>query len=162
MNTFKNPFTQSEESNGKYLTFLLGKGHFGLEILKVREIIGLIEITAVPLAPPHVRGVVNLRGKVIPVVDLRTRFAMPATETTAETCVIVVSMGDREIGVLVDQVLEVQNIDATDIESGSSFDATMDTKFMLGLAKALDHVTILLDIDQVLLTTEVGELCEAS
>jgi chemotaxis signal transduction protein/CheY-like chemotaxis protein len=95
---------QSQDKAGKYLTFKLGPGHYGLEILKVREIIGLIGVTAIPLAPAHVKGVINLRGTVIPVVDLRQKFGMDEVESTAETCIIVAHVGDREIGVLVDRL----------------------------------------------------------
>ena len=143
---------------GKYLTFKLGPGHYGLEILKVREIIGLIGVTAIPLAPDHVKGVINLRGTVIPVVDLRLKFGMEEHEATAETCIIVAHVGDREIGVLVDQVSEVQFFDQADIQDPPSFGAGIDTDFILGIGKVGDHVTLLLDIDRVLLASEIESL----
>lgn len=143
---------------GKYLTFKLGPGHYGLEILKVREIIGLIGVTAIPLAPDHVKGVINLRGTVIPVVDLRLKFDMEEHEATAETCIIVAHVGDREIGVLVDQVSEVQFFDQADIQDPPSFGTGIDTAFILGIGKLGDHVTLLLDIDRVLLASEIESL----
>ncbi len=143
---------------GKYLTFKLGPGHYGLEILKVREIIGLIGITAIPLAPDHVKGVINLRGMVIPVVDLRLKFGMQENEATAETCIIVAHVGDREIGVLVDQVSEVQYFDAANIQEPPTLGAGIDTDFILGIGKVGDHVTLLLDIDRVLIASEIESL----
>jgi purine-binding chemotaxis protein CheW len=159
MTVYENTNAQMVETNGKYLTFQLGQGHFGLEILKVREIIGLIDITAVPLAPDYVKGVINLRGKVIPVVDLRRKFGMEQVAATEETCIIVAHVDGREIGVLVDQVSEVQDIDAADIEAPPSFGDGVETNFILGLGKVRDHVTILLNINQVLMASEIGELC---
>lgn len=144
---------------GKYLTFKLGPGHYGLEILKVREIIGLIGITAIPLAPDHVKGVINLRGMVIPVVDLRLKFGMDEKEATAETCIIVAHVGDREIGVLVDQVSEVQYFDAANIQEPPTLGAGIDTDFILGIGKVGDHVTLLLDIERVLVASEIADLC---
>ncbi len=143
---------------GKYLTFKLGPGHYGLEILKVREIIGLIGITAIPLAPEHVKGVINLRGTVIPVVDLRLKFDMAEQEATAESCIIVAHVGDREIGVLVDQVSEVQYFDTAEIQEPPSFGTGIDTDFILGIGKVGDHVTLLLDIDRVLIASEIDSL----
>lgn len=143
---------------GKYLTFKLGPGHYGLEILKVREIIGLIGITAIPLAPDHVKGVINLRGMVIPVVDLRLKFSMEEIEATAETCIIVANVGDWEIGVLVDQVSEVQYFDAANIQEPPTLGAGIDTDFILGIGKVGDHVTLLLDIDRVLIASEIESL----
>ena len=157
--TVKEPAAPGERVRaGKYLTFKLGPGHYGLEILKVREIIGLIGITAIPLAPDHVKGVINLRGKVIPVVDLRLKFGMEENEATAETCIIVANVGDREIGVLVDQVSEVQYFDAANIQEPPTLGAGIDTDFILGIGKVGDHVTLLLDIDRVLIASEIESL----
>jgi purine-binding chemotaxis protein CheW len=150
---------QSQDKAGKYLTFKLGPGHYGLEILKVREIIGTIEVTAIPSAPAHVKGVINLRGTVIPVVNLRLKFGMAEVEATAETCIIVAHVGDREIGVLVDQVSEVQYFNTADIQDPSSFGQEIDTDFILGIGKVGDHVTLLLDINRVLIASEIADLC---
>ncbi len=146
---------------GKYLTFQLGEEAFGLEILKVREIIGLIEITEVPRTPDHVKGVINLRGKVIPVVDLRSQFAMDEVEATDASCIIVASVGDLEIGVLVDEVSEVLDIDREAIAAAPSFGDGVDTDFILGMGKVEDRVIILLDIHQVLVASDITEMCEA-
>jgi purine-binding chemotaxis protein CheW len=135
---------------GMYLTFSLAEETYGVEILKVREIIGMMDITSVPRAPVHVRGVINLRGKVIPVIDLRMRFSLPTVEATDETCIIVVMVGNVEMGVIVDKVCEVLDILNDEIEDAPSFGATVDTSFILGMGKSEGKVTILLDITRVL------------
>jgi purine-binding chemotaxis protein CheW len=151
---------------GKYLTFALGKEEYGLEILKVREIIGYMDITAVPRTPPYVRGVINLRGQVISVVDLRAKFGMPAADRTDQTCVIVVEIrgpGGRKLstGIIVDRVSEVLNVAADQIEEPPSFGAAVDTDFILGMGKVGQTVKILLDIDKVLTAEEVAALAAA-
>jgi purine-binding chemotaxis protein CheW len=147
---------------GKYLTFALGPEEFGLEILKVREIIGYMDITAVPQTPEHVRGVINLRGQVIPVVDLRTKFAMRTEEITSQTCIIVVEthQGDQKFntGIVVDRVRDVLDIAASQIEDAPSFGACVETDFILSMAKIADSVKILLDIDRVLGSVELETL----
>jgi purine-binding chemotaxis protein CheW len=143
---------------GKYLTFILAEETYGLEILKVREIIGLMDITAVPRTPNFVKGVINLRGKVIPVVDLRLKFGMSEAQRTEETCIIVVDVGTVEMGIMVDKVSEVLNIAAGDIEDTPSFGTNVDTDFILGIGKAAGKVSILLDIAKVLTQSEVAEL----
>jgi len=139
---------------GKYLTFALAHEEYGLEILKVREIIGYMDITAVPQTPHHVKGVINLRGQVIPVVDLRTKFGMDTAEVTEETCIIVVEItqGTRnfQTGIVVDHVQEVLDIAGGDIEDAPQFGSSVDTDFILGMGKIGDTVKILLDIDKVL------------
>ena len=142
------------EKEGKYLTFALGPEEYGLEILKVREIIGYMEITAVPQTPSHVKGVINLRGQVIPVIDLRSKFGMETAEITEESCIIVVeiSQGNRnfQTGIVVDHVQEVLDIKEEDIEDAPQFGGSVDTSFILGMGKIGDTVKILLDIDKVL------------
>jgi purine-binding chemotaxis protein CheW len=139
---------------GKYLTFTLGSEEYGLEILKVREIIGYMEITAVPQTPHYVKGVVNLRGQVIPVIDLRSKFGMETAEITEESCIIVVEVSQNSrkfsTGVVVDKVQEVLDIDGGNIEDSPQFGASVDTDFILGMGKIGDSVKILLDIDKVL------------
>ncbi|MBW8017163.1 MAG: purine-binding chemotaxis protein CheW [Planctomycetes bacterium] len=139
---------------GKYLTFALAHEEYGLEILKVREIIGYMDITAVPQTPDHVKGVINLRGQVIPVVDLRSKFGMDTIDVTEETCIIVVEIcqGDRnfQTGIVVDHVQEVLDIAGGDIEAAPQFGSNVDTDFILGMGKIGDTVKILLDIDKVL------------
>lgn len=142
----------STGAGGRYLTFYLGVEEYGLEILKVREIIGVLPITRVPRTPPAVLGVVNLRGKVIPVLDLRVRLGM-GTATAAEAerpCIIVVYARGVELGVLVDRVSEVVNVADGDIEDAPQFGMELDTEFLLGIAKSEGKVKLLLDIDRVL------------
>ncbi len=142
------------DREGKYLTFALAQEEYGLEILKVREIIGYIDVTAVPQTPHHVKGVINLRGQVIPVVDLRAKFDMETADVTDETCIIVVEItqGPRKcsMGIVVDRVQEVLDIAGDLIEESPQFGATVDTSFILGMGKIGDSVKILLDIDRVL------------
>ena len=139
---------------GKYLTFKLAGEEYGLEILRVTTIIGLLEITAVPDIPAFVRGVINLRGKVIPVVDLRKKFGLESISDTNETCIIVaeVNRGDAAVsmGVLVDSVSEVLDIPEEAIEDTPFFGDNEDRQGLLGLAKVNNDVKILLDIDKVL------------
>jgi purine-binding chemotaxis protein CheW len=147
---------------GKYLTFALGKEEYGLEILKVREIIGFMDITAVPQTPGYVKGVINLRGQVIPVIDLRAKFGMQTTETTEETCIIVVEITQQgrkfSTGIVVDHVSEVLDIEGENIEDAPQFGSTVDTAFILGMGKVGENVKILLDIDKVLIGTELAGL----
>ncbi len=142
------------QKQGKYLTFVLADEEYGLEILKVREIIGYMDITAVPQTPHHVKGVINLRGQVIPVIDLRAKFGMETTDVTEETCIIVVeiSQGDRTFstGIVVDHVQEVLDIAGENIEEAPQFGSSVNTDFILGMGKIGESVKILLDIDKVL------------
>ena len=135
---------------GKFLTFFLANEEYGIEILKVQEIIGMLSITAVPRTPSFVRGVVNLRGKVIPIIDLRLKFGMPASKQTEETCIIVVQARGVEIGIVVDRVSEVLDIAADAIDATPAFGAEVDTEYLLGIAKAEGQVRLLLDIDEVM------------
>ncbi len=150
-------------SEGKYLTFTLGSEGFGLSILRVREIIGFMKITLIPQTAEYVKGVINLRGKVIPVVDLRLRFDMPATTHTERTCIIVVEISSPRdevllVGIVVDAVSEVMNIKAQDIEPPPSFGGDMDSQYILGMAKIGKDVKILLDIDRVISSVELTPL----
>ncbi len=154
--------TQALSREGKYLTFALAQEEYGLEILKVREIIGYIDVTAVPQTPPHVKGVINLRGQVIPVIDLRTKFGMETTDVTEETCIIVVeiALASRTFstGIVVDHVQEVLDIPGSSIEDPPQFGATVNTDFILGMAKVDDSVKILLDINRVLSEEQLESL----
>ena len=143
---------------GKYLTFDLAGEEFGLEILKVREIISMLEITPVPLTPPFIRGIVNLRGRVIPVMDLRTKFGMTAAEDTRASCIVVVCVGRVEVGVVVDKVSEVLEIAEGDIDDVPGFGSAVDTKFIIGVAKSAAKVTLLLDIEKALSGQDVEAL----
>ena len=143
---------------GKFLTFYLGEEEYGLEILKVQEIIGLMSITRVPRTPEFVRGVINLRGKVIPIVDLRSKFRMEAVEDTEETCIIVVQTHGVQFGVVVDRVSEVVDLKDDNIEEAPEFGAEIDTDYILGMGKSGSRVRILVDIDRVLSREELSEL----
>ena len=145
----------SSRIEGKYLTFTLGDEEYGLEILKVREIIGLMEITSVPQTPRFIKGVINLRGKVIPVIDLRLKFGMEEAQATEETCIIVVDIGDMLMGILVDTVSEVVDIPASNIEPPPAFGSNISTEFILGMGKTQSRVKILLDIARVLSQEEL-------
>jgi len=149
--------------DGKFLTFILGNEVYGIEILKAREIIGLMDITTVPQTPEYMKGVINLRGKVIPVIDLRLKFGMPEEEHTQETCVIVVEVNNTSLGIIVDSVSEVSDINGGEIEDAPSFGHGIDTSFIMALGKVKDKIIILLDIEAVLSSEElemVGELAK--
>ena len=147
---------------GKYLTFKLGDEEYGLEILKVQEIIQMQRITRVPRAPHFVRGVINLRGKVIPVVELRTKFGLGHQEDTDKTCIIVVEIEHEErpvtMGIIIDEVREVVDIAADEIEDAPSFGASVDTEFIMGIGKIGENVKMLLDIERVLSAPDVAAL----
>jgi len=148
---------------GKYLTFSLSNEEYGLEILKIKEIIGMMDITSVPKTPEFVKGVINLRGKVIPVIDLRLKFGMSAKEYDARTCIIVVEVADMkdrslQVGIVVDSVSEVVNLKGEQIEPPPSFGAALDTEYILGMAKIDKSVVILLEIDRVLAASETETL----
>jgi purine-binding chemotaxis protein CheW len=150
------------DREGKYLTFSLANEEYGIGILKIKEIIGMMPITSVPQTPSFVKGVVNLRGKVIPVVDLRLKFGIPAIDYTERTCIIVVEIsgqtGAIKIGIVVDAVSEVLNIKAEDIENTPAFGTRVNIDYILGMAKMGGSVKILLDIDKVLSTQEIAGL----
>lgn len=156
--------TQTSESlmglAGKYLTFRLGEEDYGLEILKVQEIIGMQEITSIPRTPEFLKGVINLRGKVIPVVDLRLKFGMAEAEVSRKTCIIVVQVGQETgnviMGIVVDEVSEVLEISGGEIEPAPSFGARLDTNFILGMAKIEKAVKILLDLEKILSQDELA------
>lgn len=139
---------------GKYLTFALGKEEYGIEILKVREIIGYMNITAIPQMPNYVRGIINLRGQVIPVIDLRSRFGMETIEITDQTCIIVVDIHQNgrsfNAGLIVDRVQEVLNIEGGNIDDAPQFGTEVNTDFLLGIGKAGSAIKLLLDIDRIL------------
>jgi len=142
----------------KFLTFTLKNEEYGIHILKVREIIGYMEVTPVPQTPEFVKGVVNLRGKVIPVINLRSRFGMEETEVTDETCIIVVEVEfvteeeseEIQMGIVVDTVREVEDIPRGNIDEAPNFGGEVDTEYIAGMGKIEENVVILLDIDRVL------------
>jgi purine-binding chemotaxis protein CheW len=154
------------DREGKYLTFSVAEEEYGIGILKIKEIIGMMPITSVPQTPVFVKGVINLRGKVIPVVDLRLRFKMDVVDYTDRTCIIVVEIGGRGmdiiIGIVVDSVSEVLNIKNEDIEDTPAFGTALNTEYILGMAKIEGGVKILLDIDAALGADELAVLARAA
>ncbi len=147
-------------AGGKMLTFDVHGESYGIPVIKVREIIQCVNITSVPQTPEYIKGVINLRGKIIPVADLRLKFGMPETPNTERTCVIVAQVataarGAISVGLMVDAVEEVVHIAATDIEHTPEFGAAIDTGYLVGLAKIKGKVVLLLDIDRVLGSVEV-------
>ncbi len=153
---------ENQQKAGKYLTFALAEEEYGLEILTVREIMGVMDITAVPKTPDFVKGVIHLRGKVIPVTDLRLKFQMETVEQTEETCIIVVDVDGVEMGIVVDKVSEVLDIAAEEIEDAPAFGANVNTDFILGMGKARERVTILLDISKVLSNADIDNITVAA
>lgn len=153
---------QADARAGKYLTFQLANEEFGICVLKVREIMGLQEITAVPQTPAHIKGVINLRGKVVPVIDLRLKFGVSTAEYTQRTCIIVTQVqgeaGLVMMGIIVDGVSEVLNLAASEIEDTPDFGEEVAGQYILGMAKVKGKVKILLDIDRVLSTQDVHSL----
>ncbi len=151
---------------GKYLTFSLAGEEYGIGILKVKEIIGIMTITTIPRMPPYVKGVINLRGKVIPVIDLRLKFSMSETEYSERTCIIVVEIsgeaGRLLIGIIVDSVSEVLNVKGADIEDTPAFGVKLDTEYILGMARIGGGVKILLEIDRVLGREDVKVMSAAT
>ncbi len=155
----------TKSMEGKYLTFSLAGEEYGIGILKVKEIIGMMPITIVPQTPDYIKGVINLRGKVIPVIDLRAKFIMTTAEYTERTCIIVVEIAGTGrtilMGIVVDSVSEVLNIKESDVEETPAFGTKFDTEYILGMAKIGNGIKILLDIDRVLSVEDV-QMVEAS
>jgi purine-binding chemotaxis protein CheW len=149
-------------SGGKFLTFFLAGEEYGIEILSVHEIIGMMPITRVPGTPDYVCGIINLRGKIIPIVALRSKFGMESKDQTAETCIIVVHVQGVEVGVVVDRVSEVLNIAASDIEPPPSFGRDVNTEYILGIGKSQAKVKILLNIDRVISSDQIVQLQKAT
>jgi len=155
--------TKSDNRAGKYLAFHLGREEFAIQVLKVREIMGIQDITAVPQTPVFIKGVINLRGKVIPVVDLRLKFGLPEIEYTQRSCIIVVQIHGQDgsvslTGIVVDEVSEAVNIGAGEIEDTPDFGDGAPVPYILGMAKSRGKVKILLDIDRVLLAKDLDGL----
>jgi len=147
--------SQESAQAGKYLTFNLASEQYGIEILRVREIIGLMNVTPVPGSPSYIRGVINLRGKIFPVMELRKRFELELVEDQDRNCIIVVEILKEgaifEMGLLVDAVSEVMNITAEEIEPAPEFGGQVDNSYIFGLAKSGSEVKILLDIEKIVL-----------
>ena len=150
----------ADNQGGKFLTFFLQNEEYGIEILRVQEIIGLMPVTRIPRTPDFVRGVINLRGKIIAVTDLRKKFEMDEIEQTSETCIIVVQTNGMEIGVMVDKVSEVLDIAASEIENTPAFGASVPTEFLLGIGNTQGGVRLLLNIEKILADQQLVDLNE--
>lgn len=166
--TTNEPFTNQATAprEGTYLTFRLQDEEYGIGILKVKEIIGMLDITPIPKMPGFIKGVINLRGKVIPILDLRLKFGLDSIPYDERTCIIVVevpgSSGDIALGLVVDAVNEVANVKEDDVEDTPSFGVEREGKFILGMAKSEDGVKILLDITKVVGEAELSGLAQAA
>ena len=134
---------------GKYLTFKLGSEEYGINIANVREINVMMDIDALPNIPPYIKGVINLRGKIIPIIDLRLKFGIPPADYTKETCIIVIDVDNFMMGIVVDTVSEVMDMEGSDIDPAPRFGSAIHTEFILGLGKTKDGIKILLDIKKV-------------
>jgi purine-binding chemotaxis protein CheW len=150
----------AEACGGKFLTFYLAGEEYGIEILKVHEIIAMMPITKVPRTPDFIRGVINLRGKVIPIVDMRLKFGMEPVAQTQETCIIVVHCQGVDIGAVVDKVSEVLDIADQDVDEPPAFGSDVDTKYILGVGKTAGKIRLLLDIDKVVSFQDVTAIGE--
>lgn len=151
-------FSAQKTSGQKYLGFRLDEEIFGFELLSVREIIRLIDITPIPRAPFYIRGIVNLRGKIIPVVDLRKKFGLPHKDDTDVTCIIVVDIGNTETGVVVDRVAQVLAFQSDEIEKSPSFSNNGETDYILGIGKRESQVVVLLDVAKIMAAGELSQL----
>lgn len=165
-NSSKDVSELAQRLAGKYLTFKLANEDYGLEILKVQEIIQMQTVTHVPKTPEYIRGVINLRGKVIPVIELRKKFSMNVAEDTEKTCIIVVQVGSSNapliIGIIIDEVSEVLDINAKDIQDAPSFGSQVNTDYIMGVGKINNKVKMLLDIDKVLTVADTNLINEIS
>ncbi|HNQ66478.1 MAG TPA: chemotaxis protein CheW [Smithella sp.] len=162
-NAVKNDQSANADSRaGKYLTFFLASEEYGVEILKVQEIIGRMPITPVPLTSRYIRGVINLRGKIHPIMDLKIKFGMEETQITDETCIIVIKTTSMMMGILVDKVSEVINIASGDIEDTPSFGGDVNPEYLLGVGKTGGRVRLLLDIEKVITASDIINMKKAA
>lgn len=164
--TLETPLAAAGTLAGRYLTFTLGHESYGIQVLKVREIIRMSAITAVPLMPDYVKGVINLRSKVIPIVDLRVKFELGAADVSERTCIVVVEVrmgsgANSLTGLIVDGVEEVANVAAGEIEDAPDFGSSLDTEYILGMAKTKDGVKMLLDIDKIVSAETIKRVKDA-
>lgn len=148
----------------QFLTFNLGTELYGVDILRVQEIKGYSAVTKIPNTPSHIKGVLNLRGTIVPIIELRTKFALPTIEYTAFTVIIVVVVRDKVMGLVVDSVSDVLNIGKTDIQPSPQFGANVDVSFVSGIGKSGDKLVALLDIDRLLADGETlgGSVAESA
>ena len=151
---------QSNETIYQLVSFVIENEEFGVDILKVQEIIRTVDITRVPKSPDFVEGVINLRGKIVPVIDLRKRFGMARKDRDNDTRIIVVELVDKVVGFLVDKVKEVIRVEKTVIEPPPELTTSINSSYITGVAKLQDRLLILLDLDKVLSSDEQDKLAE--
>ncbi|RMH05936.1 MAG: chemotaxis protein CheW, partial [Nitrospirae bacterium] len=150
--------TAMETDEQQYLTFMLGEELYGVDILKVQEIKGYTEVTRIPNTPPYIKGVLNLRGTIVPIVNLRTKFGMEEVEITAFTVIVVVVVKSRVMGIIVDSVSDVITLAGKDIQPSPEFGTKVDTSFIMGIGTAGERLVTLLDIDRVLTDEEMAHM----
>ncbi|MBZ0263395.1 chemotaxis protein CheW [bacterium] len=155
-------YVEEDTQKDKFLTFRLGEEEYGLEIRNVIEIIGIQRVTDLPDTPKYVRGVINLRGKVVPVIDVRLRFGMAEKEYNERTCIVVVNLNEMLVGLIVDSVSEVIDIPAGDIETPPTMKKSAKNHFLSGLGKVGDTVKILLDLDQLVQGEDIEQILEVA
>ena len=146
----------SVQESRQFLTFLLNDQEYGLDISKIREIRGYAPITPIPNVPPHVRGVMNLRGTILPVIDLRIRFHLPAVEYNNFTVIVIAAIGGKTVGLLVDAVCDVLMIAQDAMRQAPDFGAAVDTRFMNGVFESRKHLTVALDLEELLSDSAVA------
>ena len=146
----QHPAAPTGGAPAQFLTFTLGQEEYGVEILKIQEIKGYTAVTPLPNAPPHVKGVINLRGTIVPIVDLRAKFALAAVECTKYTVIVVVQVGGQTVGFIVDAVSDVLTVAAGAIQPTPDCHGQVDTTYLTGLTQASEKLVVLLDIDKVL------------
>ncbi len=142
----------------QFLTFQLGDELYGVDILRVQEIKGYTTVTKIPNTPPHIKGVLNLRGTIVPIIELRTKFGMPTIEYTLFTVIVVVVIQEKIMGLVVDAVSDVLNIDKKDIQPPPQFGAKVDVSFLNGIGKSGDKLVALLDMDRLLSDSDLQEV----
>ena len=152
----------STDTTHQFLTFALGQEEYGVEILKIQEIKGFSAITPLPNAPPFLKGVLNLRGTIVPIVDLRKKFGMDEETYTKFTVIVVVQVRGQIMGFIVDAVSDVLSVSGSDIQPTPDLHGQVDTAFLTGLAKAGEKLVLLLDIDKILTATDVGSAAQAA
>lgn len=165
--TLESPVSGASTNTGKYLTFVLGHESYGISVLKVREIIRLMDITSVPQMPAYVKGVINLRGKVVPIIDLRIKFKLAHADSSERTCIVVVQVKTANgalafMGFIVDGVEEVVNFAANEVEAPPDFGSKLDADYIVGMANVRGKVKTLLDIDRLLTSDAVEQLARVS
>lgn len=150
------PAVKKSQQSQQFLTFLLEDQEYGLEIFKIREIRGYAPITPIPNVPPHVRGVMNLRGTVLPVIDLRMKFHLPQVEYNKFTVIVIATVGKKTVGLLVDAVSDVLMVGRDEIRDAPDFGAAVDTRFINGVFQSREHLTVALNLEELLSECELA------